>query len=1732
MEKDSPEQIALDSQIKDNNLQLESLVSDVRTKYTPDIVAKYGGTPIGGSSDIVSQYSSANRTSSPAASTKADPWTQAIKDIDSKTELGGFSKIKESELYATLSDGSRIAKFDSVPSWATSASQVEEYEAKNQSTGDKWLHGLGKSGFGVLTTVAGVTAGSVYGIINGVKEGSLTSVFDNDFSKYTDDLNTKMSYKLPNFYTEQEKNMSLWQQMGTANLYADKLLGGASFTIGAIVGEGIWAWATGGASLAVTAGRYGSKLANIGRFGRLTEEAVATNSAMNKVMPMVKQQLKNAYSTEKLERGLAIALGKAGDLTHTARFMYTSSAFEAGQEARSYMSDARKSYLASFMDKNGREPSREEFEQFNTDLIDSGNALFGFNMGILAPSNMLMMGKVMGVKSPIKTPDKWANRVFFGLGSKRAATGELENITANRLQKVLAKGYTIVGSPIREAGEEGLQSVGQTTAKSWLEATYNPKQTKDTIDLGLHFTKALSHTLSSTEGQTEMFIGAIIGLVSGTGISVARGKGLFGSLKDARENAEKEVEVRNNYTAEKTLSRIHTANRVAYFDGQAEAAEEKGDVVGAELSRASSMIAHITNAHNFDSIDEAKEEFKTAVGTMDSEVLKKQYGFETEEQVKDFKEALIEEHTALTKEYVKNRQYIDYTISSNPTELKGANNIEDIKEAIAFELTLGYKAHEFSGELLTDLQNSLAKNFNTTGQVMSNALQAKDILWTARAETKKRFTETQVRLKAARKEETRLEKERISLENSKNKKEDNKSDLNRLNAVITNIQVTQDQITKLGTELEGLLSAAQLQNPYNNNNEVYISAEELEDIDTSLDSISKLIQDHKNINPREAYRLEGVLQEYAKSKEAFTRYATLASQLADPKLGLKGRRNIITELSSKKATNEDTINFLKKMGERYDEMKANETLEQTEGTEAVKSAIKKNKKTMERGVETKKVNTVQDVIDDNPYLMKYVGSADNAKAPTKEEIAEYKKYVAKVKRSKIIDNEKATRNASNYYAKKGIKTSMSAKEMARFQELNQKMADWRFFEAALNDEGISMADLIEQELSRVKEVTPEPIIDELVVDDYVLVMSPSEVIPTAAGEEFRKSAIVQTYENVKVQIIDGIYNFSHLKVESILSKLKGDIKMVMRTPKAFDDNGFVVSWNKPVVVGLEDVRLNQDNYGTIFNLVSSTNDTQITVAHRGKIQIPTTSFNAIKDELGYGIFKPAATKTSYSDLYERDADGKFVQKESDFKLEQELGATAMRYEAEEVFNIEVGTNTFFKLNILDSYNQELKDKYEAGELELNDVINQVKVYNTAANGKVLGDMKSNQEIVDETENFLEIRRLAADILLNKNSKQDLITVPMVAKAKFVMLGVPNITMVEGEDGVIPESKPLTEKALEQVVDYGFMSGGKLVLKDGTKGVRLDFVSKLSKKSDVPVIIFKEGNYLVAYPVSLVKREDNKGADIEAVLKTNRINKAQKATQINGILSENGITPDMYYNTAEDQNLYNGDGSVSDKLSRHIEVLSNKKETADVRDWTDSNHDKNTLLEDITLTIDLEGRVLKSPKLVLDFKNAMNNEVGTPWYDNYLATGEISQEDVNIIANKAIEAGLGRSAVVNNIQELEKLQDRNRELKKEQNSLEAELKYIKPNKNTKVFTTIQEERIQAIKDRIQPIIVEKLENMKRITSLNSGSTQQIVEKPGILSPQEKDVYTKEKARMMAAIDNIVRQTKPIGKLGCN
>ncbi len=586
------------------------------------------------------------------------------------------------EAYKPLTTGEYIPMYDNV----IGGTNNEERFAKAEGTGEKWLNGITKL-FGKTTTaVVGGTVGSVVGIIDWAKTGSFEASYNNGFNDWLDDLNTKMDYKLPNYYTEQEKDNSFLQNMGTANFWANDVLGGASFTVGAIISEGLWAWATGGTSLATAGARQGLRLGKL--FGRGAELA----EGINKVNSVIKAGVLEGWATAKLPTQLATRFGQAGELLNTARFTYTSAGYESGVEARHYMREAKQEFFNSFESLNGRKPNAQEYAEFSNNLTKAGNNLFAFNMGIVGTSNLAVFGKLLDVKSPLNLSSKWANETLFGIGTRVTEKGAVEALQATRLQNILAKSYSVVKTPLIEGlYEEGMQSSGSNTAKNWVKATYDPRLMHNTVGIGSQFIDGIAQTYGSKEGWKEIGIGMIIGLLSGTGVSVARGQGLFGELNESREAATNEAKVRNDYTAQKLLDRIHTANRVSYFSEEADNAQEKGDITGAELSRASAMLAHITSAYNFGYSKESLKEVKQGIATMDDATLMKQYGLESQDEVQDLKDTLYSDYETLSKEYQKQRQFVDYVIDNNSKEFK-EGTVGQVKEAVAYELTLGSKS--------------------------------------------------------------------------------------------------------------------------------------------------------------------------------------------------------------------------------------------------------------------------------------------------------------------------------------------------------------------------------------------------------------------------------------------------------------------------------------------------------------------------------------------------------------------------------------------------------------------------------------------------------------------------------------------------------------------------------------------------------------------------------------------------------------------------------------------------------------------------------------------------------------------------------------------------------------------------------------------------------------------------------------------------------------------------------
>lgn len=847
-----------------------------------------------------------------------------------KINMVEYSDVSFDDVYARKSDGTYVAKYDS---FLTSGGNQEEYHAKKQTSGEKVENGLLKAGATALSGIAGGTVGFVYGLMKGAAEGDFSVVNNNEFTKYLDELNEGLRYKLPNYYTQEEKNNNFLENAvsGNANFWANDVAGGAAFTVGAIASEAIWAYATGGGSLSTTFARQGIRASkylskaddvvriadNVGDVAKVADKAEDLSEAtrtINSAKNLAKKPLVEAGSTKfanvNLPTNLPTIMGKAGEFLHTARFTLTSAGYEAGMEKRMYINEMNDDFYRTFAEKNeGRLPTYEESQEFDKNLQKSASAVEAFNFAVVGASNLATIGRLFKIKAPSIVPDKWINSRLFGVGVKKAATGEFTSITANRAQKIAQNVWGFARSPIIEGvWEEGMQSVIKNSAKNWVQAGYDPARTKDTYGLGQATIDAFAETYGTKEGWDEIGIGMIIGLLSGTGVNLATGRGLAGEFKDEKVKADNLANYSRYYSPKKVSEAIMYANRVQNANDAQEQAEINGDFTSAELSRKEAVISQLNFGYNLDYFDESVKDTLIALDNIDDETISKQYQGDPQE----IREQLKAEYKKTAEDYKRYRDFSEYFVG-NSLKKEGLKDYEvsNVKQAIAYELTLGNEAYKFSSNILDTLKSKIASGY--TDVELTNAMDVDNTLLTASRDVQAQFDAKVKEVKDTKQKKAALELEKdrlmkVLLDETQEQKVARVQQLNNVETELAQLDVQRQTLEK---ETSAILAAANLNNPFKTEpSQQYLTLEQIENLDENLNKVRDLSKSFRNADPQKALEIEKLREEYARSLAAFQRYADLARQLSDPKLGLRGKRNIIAELRSPKSPNEITVETL------------------------------------------------------------------------------------------------------------------------------------------------------------------------------------------------------------------------------------------------------------------------------------------------------------------------------------------------------------------------------------------------------------------------------------------------------------------------------------------------------------------------------------------------------------------------------------------------------------------------------------------------------------------------------------------------------------------------------------------------------------------------------------------------------------------------------------------------------
>lgn len=1425
------------------------------------------------------------------------------------------------ELYTTLSNGEKVSNF---PTYTLGIDNYESF-AQSQSNWDKWVNGGTKMLNQFATGVVGGTVGAIYGIGNGIKEGSFAATYDNDFNNYLDLYNERLRYTNPNYIKASERDLSFGQKLATTNFWADEFLGGLSFIASAVATEALWAWASLGTSLVTTGARLGlSKIDDVLR--------VASKAKSASVAP-----LKAMTSNTLLNLNRATNLARVGQGVNLLRSMYTGAGYEAGFEARSYMKEMRDKFENDFINTNGISPTEEDKAQFEKNLENSANGLFAYNLAIVGSSNLATFGSLTGVKLPKIGGSDWVNKKIFGVGVDKANTV----LKATKGQKALQYAYSLgKGAVVEGAYEEGMQSVGKNTAKNLLDSGYKSDLANESYSLTKAFGKGLAETYGTQEGLEEVYVGMLIGAFTGNALGIYSTKTLNSEFKDAKIRAESIQENFGkdaNYSSKVAVENLIMSNRILASKKAEENADRQGDLLGGQIARNTTIFSQMIRANNLNYFDETVKSAIKEIDLIDENVLMQENNL-TEKQASDLKESMKEEYKTQSDRFKKINDFSNYYIGNkiskeekqvivdnyikNGYTEEEANKVSSdvLSQALSYELFMGEVSHNFADEMLDAFQNEVQNLLGSSR--IKNAFSINDVLSKSKLSTRRKLNETKKQLKNTVEEFNKVETEYRQVENIIAKTA-SVEERTLVQARLSDLLLKREELSAKREELTSsygvLFNSAKLENPFGvNNSEDFILTEDIISLDNDIQNVFESIESLKNTDSQKAERLIKVFKEYEKSVTAFKRYSERTAQITNPQTGLRGKRNIIVELSKDKTPKQSTIDMIKGLLDTHYEINKVEQQQKEKLNKAIEDVKNATSIVSMQPKSNEKISIKQYIIDQiksHPYLYSQIGEDYNEALPTEEEINEYSDLFEK----DIIESQPLT-----------------DEELSRFNELNNKMANWELLEA-VQGEGVSIANMIKQDVLNSQTQNENTEVDEVLEEDLDLIVKNGEV----EDDTPRPFEILQTVQTVFVRKTKSGYYFSHI------------------TPKKYFETigeSGILEYQHFNEEGKPKGAVQQTDVENVNNIIKPGTkiyygNSSLTITKGLGIRIPLTEFNS-------EAFKTRNTKSGYMMVF--DSDGSPMK--SDF-------SDTDTYSPAEIYNLSNGSTLTLKVDRNEPYNK---------QLDFLDLEDNLKISLYDENGNKVGDLKANYTSSEEQQTdpaFLLIRNKAKQLF--EASEEDIIEIGDL-EVQNIFLGAPNLKLDEsGREEQFPISA-------EQVYDYGIWSGGKTKLKGGLKGVRTDLLKGINKT--LPIIVLKEGSTYIAYPVSLNKVD----SDLGNTLIESNISDAELSIAVNEALLKAGQSPvELYYLSIDNQNMRNEDGTPTEVLNDAIEKVNQIQDKVDYKNtWFEKEHSKEQLVNEASININIEGNKFLSPKIAVSLSS----------FNEYTDSNIITEEQITEVIN--------------------------------------------------------------------------------------------------------------------------------------
>lgn len=1440
--------------------------------------------------------------------------TRGYKDLVPKNEplyASRYTPLTYESTYYTDSQGGKFKQYEDYD-YSKSQEQNVERLAQQQSTTERWKNGalkfLGKTG----TAVLGGTIGTVNGVVEAIKMGNFDSIYDNTFNNRMMDLNEKMGYSLPNYWTQEDKNKSLLGQMGTANFWADDFLGGLSFTAGAIVSEGIWASATGGASLSTSLARLGAKSS-----AKNLLKKTLGKKALTEGSEMVAQNAIN--------KGLSTTSGKVGAIANTARFTYTSAGYEAGIESLSFMREARESFEQDFLSKNGRVPTLEEREKFESNLTDSANAVYGINSVLVGTSNLAIIGKTFDLKLPSTGISDKLNKKLFGIGVDD--TGKAL-IKSTRAQKVAGKVFDITKPMLIEGvWEEGGQGVVSRAFDSYIKSTYDPKYTNGTMDLTEAFLNGVEETFTTKDGFKEVLIGMLIGGISGKALNLASGRGLS-ELGGARSLAEAQVAFNTSFSADSVANQI-VQSGYNYFDnnsssetlinnmfyanqtqGSTESEEMSGSLVSENIARQQGIIAQLAMANNLQQLDDVVEDTVIALEATSVQDIAKMYEV-TESEAEVFKKDIIESYKRTAIEFKKNRDFVEYYFGDDIKTIS-KTSASVLKDAVAHIMTAGEGTYRLSRELLASIKTDLAdfQGIDTTVDIMSTI---DSMTEEAKAELNKNKEELQKNTEEI--DSLRMTLSELQVEGIGRVEEGQRSNAQKLNEVTRQINQLENRNKELDAINNNLTKTKKLFSNKFGNESYSISREQLLNIDQSIKDMEDVIKSLKLTDPVRGEALEAKLKAYNEASQTFREFATVNKDISEGAINLNKRKSIIAKLLRSSKVSEREQEFLDTIAGRIQDSSEYKSVAENLVNELrlKKEQINKEETPLEKS-EQKSSEVAQtafeSILANNEYLQgRFTEEELNKAFENAENIERYNELLEKVKQNDKTAEDLGDILNSQYLTEEEKEEFSSLVDMLSILNVSQ----------GFEGEFITLGDLLKQN-AQIKEASKFEDIQEEVDSDTFADLTSEDIMESPLENQ---EDVTNTASQVQVSESLGNVFIHNLTLGTLLEGIN------------YTELNIITNEDQIVKTTIANV---PSTSGTKVRVQTATGDTVvIEVDNKRRVKISNkegkSNLQILEDNSNFRKIKYKHGKGHrYAFLYEN---GKMV--ESDFSVTE-------RYNYEAIYNLSKGDVLSFEVDMEDPYNRYL---LESGE---ENVETKVKVYLVDSKGNVVGELKASQ--FSNSDNFNLIRDEAYEVF----KKGGGLLKYQVGISK-VFLGTPNLTV--SNEGFAET----VDFGTENVVDYGYYRNGVLDLKEGTDKVNTDFLYKLRGAKSIPIVVFKRGNHLIAIPVQLKGQPSNRGAEIMERLETTNEDIVKEIIAINDELISKGVKTNLYFTSPQEQNIFTQEGDFTQEFIDTMNNLSMSLEKPDI---------KETSLEELTnvveSAVDFDNLPIVSPKIRMDLNS--------------------------------------------------------------------------------------------------------------------------------------------------------------------